>query len=327
MTNEANQRPIRAGRAYVQGTKDGALMQAALQRMQPALQRLSLLFSERSEVINRASAALQEPSHAHRRLIKAMSDAMRSADFSQLRALTDHCPELRQAAIELEAATCESHAHGQEQVNELRRRLRLDVRNLGNSFDMPMPLLGDPDLWASITPIGEHIRDTGSSHAARATRLRQSWRDVAAQLERFCDAGGPYMNQRLFSRLCGCRPSTVNKAIKQNSRLRAWKDAALKSKKQASAPRRACGDFGVILENQVAKQVEPVSHDDIDVILKKLGKQAAGNPEWLEALRNLGPAERVEIAQLYSSGDYEPSPLDDDPPDQRPRPNKFHGSV
>jgi hypothetical protein len=41
----------------------------------------------------------------------------------------------------------------------------------------------------------------------------------------------------------------------------------------------------------------------------------------------MSPEEQARIAQLYADADYEPSPLEDDPPGERPRRVKRHGRV
>lgn len=149
--------------------------------------------------------------------------------------------------------------------------------------------------------------------------------DAAAQLERYRAAGGPYLDQRTFSRLCGCQPSTVNKAIRQTTGLREWKNAALRARKQKAAPRRDSGDFDIVLDQVPAESPEPIIADDVDAIMDKLRMQATGNSEWLRALEDMAPDERARIAQLYADADYEPSPLEDDPPGQRPHQTRHHG--
>lgn len=161
----------------------------------------------------------------------------------------------------------------------------------------------------------------------KAGSRRISAQEVAAELERYRQAGGPYLDQRTLARLCGCRPATVNKAIQANPALRAWKEAALQARRQRAAPRAAAVDLDLVTARVPVEDPSVLPQEDIDRILEKLRRQAAANPEWVRALDEMSPDERVRIAQLYVDGDYELSPLEADPVPERPRRVKQHRRV
>lgn len=180
----------------------------------------------------------------------------------------------------------------------------------------------------SVSVAAEQIALNAAMRAEDGTkRSKVSVADVAVQLERYRAAGGPYLDQRTFSRLCDCQPSTVNKAIRKTTALRAWKDASLQARKQQAAPRRDSGDFVIVLDQVAAKSDQPMIADDVDVIMEKLRRQAAGNAEWLRTLEGMSSDEQARIAQLYADADYEPSPLEEDAPGRQAPKTKYRGRV
>ena len=333
MMNNDEQRPIRAGRAYQEVLQGDRAAQDAWTRVELQLRAFGELMRSTLEPPAAVRAAVTE--HAadvlqpYCDLGEALGTAL-SGDFERLRALVDAYPALRQAADELERAVQELHRGDSAEADVLSQRLQDALAGSRERLEAHTPNLDDPAFWSGIVPIGEQIRD-----ALRAVMQKQTGTDhgkisvvdVTAQLERYRAAGGPYLDQRTFSRLCGCQPSTINKAIQKKPSLRAWKDAAVRARKQGAAPRRDTGDFDIVMEQVAAKSEQPVMADEVDAIMNKLRRQAVGNPEWIRTLEEMSSDERARIAQLYADGDYEPSALEQDMPSERPRQVKRHGRV
>lgn len=332
MMNNEEQRPIRAGRAYQEVLQGDRAAQNAWMRVQAQLRvfgelmRLALepTVAARAAVTKHAASLL----HPYRDLGEALGTAL-SGDFERLRALVDAYPTLRQAADELEQAVQELHRRDSAESDALAQRLQDALASSRELIGAHPPNLDDPAFWSGIVPIGEQIRD-----AVRAVMREQGSpsrdsvgvADVIAQLERYRVAGGPYLDQRTFAQFCDCSTTTINKAVNQNVSLRQWKDGALRVRKQKAALRRDPGNFDLVIEQVAAEPVEPVLAEDVDTLLHQLRQQAATNPEWLQRI-NAMPADRqTELARLYASSDYEPSPLEEDPPG-RPRKTRYHGRV
>ncbi len=327
-------KPIRAGRAFLENIKNDPAAQAAWQRVRTGLRAVGEAMRSVLESTNAARAGaitdVSETLQRYRELGAALGTAV-SGNFERLRAVVVAYPGLREVANDLERAVRELRQRDEQQQAAVAQRLHEALADLPDPLHMlSPPTFDDPAFWSSVTPVGEQIRDAfrgGMQEQAGRKRGKVSVADVVAQLERYRVAGGPYLDQRTFSRLCGCQPSTVNKAIQKNTALRAWKDAARRARKQGAAPRRDTGDFDIVLEQVAAKSEQPVMADEVDAIMEKLRRQAARNPEWVGALDEMSPDERAKTAQLYADGDYEPSFLEPDAPGERPRKVKRHGRV
>jgi hypothetical protein len=324
--------PIRTGRAYQDALKDDPAAQVAWQRVQTQLQA----FGERVRTIlqstdaTRAAAAkrAEDSLQPYRELGAALGAAL-NGEFERLRAMAEAYPRLRQAADQLERAVRELRQRDERRCDALAERLQDAVAGVSDRFGPPLAAFEDPAFWSTIVPVGERIRDAvrdAMREQAGSQRGTASAADVVAQLERYRAAGGPYLDQRTFAQLCDCGTTTINKAIKQNVTLRRWKDAALRARRQKAAPRRDAGDFDIVTEQVAAASLEPVMAEDADRLLQELRRQAATNPEWLETIDNMSADQQARMVQLYASGDYELSPLEDDPPG-RPRKTKYHGRV
>ncbi len=333
--SDETRNPMRAGHAYLESIQNDPAAQAAWQRVRTRLQAVGETMRSAMERTNSVPAAvitnMSETLQPYRELGAALGAAIGGGNFERLRAVVSAYPGLRQAADDLERAVRDLQQRNRRSQSVVAQRVQAALSDLPDALDMlSPPAFDDPAFWSSITPVGEQVREAvrgAMQEQASEKRSKISVADVTAQLERYRVAGGPYLDQRTFSRLCGCQPSTVNKAIQKNATLRAWKDAARKAKKQGAAPRRDARDFDIVLDQAAAKSEQPVMADEIDVIMQKLRRQAAGNPEWIGTLEEMSPDQRARIAQLYADGDYEPSALEQDTPAERPRKVKRHGRV
>jgi hypothetical protein len=324
--------PIRAGRAYQDALKDDPAAQAAWQRVQTQLQAFGERVRTMLESTDAARAAVtkhvEDSLQPYRELGAALGAAL-SGEFERLRAMVKAYPGLRQAADGLERAVRELQQRDEREYDALAEQLQDAVAGVSDRFGPPPAAFEDPAFWSMIVPVGEQIRDAvrdAMREQASSQRGKASVADAVAQLERYRAAGGPYLDQRTFAQFCDCGTTTINKAIKQNSTLRRWKDAALRARKQKAAPRRDAGDFDIVTEQVAAVSVEPVMAEDVDRLLQELRRQAGANPEWLEKIDSMSADEQARLVQLYASGDYELSPLEDDPPG-RPRKTKYHRRV
>lgn len=327
------QKPIRAGQAYLDSIRNDPAAQAALRRVQAQMLAFGQALRDAAAPINavqdQLASVVSESMQAHLELGAALGEALRDCQFDRLRKLVAAYPALKTAADGLEQAALGMRRLDEERRAEIEQRFRGITSSLPDLRSLTPPAFDDPDFWSSITPIGEQIRDA----VREAMAARESRRgavgvpEVAEQLRRYRAAGGPYLDQRTFSKLCGCKSvSTVHKAIKANRDLSEWKIRAIDARSAKAGPRRASENFDIVTDRVGASSETPIPQDDVDTIMKKLSQQAQQNPEWVRALEAMSPDDRAKVAQLYADGDYEPSPLERDEPGKR-RKVRHHGRV
>lgn len=327
------QKPIRAGQAYLDSIRNDPAAQAALRRVQSQMlafgQALRDAAAPMNAVQDQLAAVVSQTAQTRLELGAALGEALRDCQFDRLRKLVAAYPELKTAADELEQAALGMRRLDEERRAEIEQRFRGITSSLPDLRSLTPPAFDDPDFWSSITPIGEQIRNAvRDAMAARESRRGTvGMGEVAEQLRRYRAAGGPYLDQRTFAKLCGCKSaSTIHKAIAANKDLDEWKNRAIEARSAKAGPRRASENFDIVTDRVGASAETPIPQDDVDTIMQKLCQQAQQNPEWVRALEAMSPDERVKVAQLYSDGDYEPSTLERDEPGKR-RKVRHHGRV
>lgn len=327
------QKPIRTGQAYLDSIRNDPTAQAALRRVQAQLHAFGQALRDTAVPINavqnQLTSLVSESMQARLELGAALGEALRDCQFDRLRKLVAAYPELKTAADELEQAALGMRRLDEERRAEIEQRFRGIILSLPDLRSLTPPAFDDPDFWSSITPIGEQISDAvREAMAARESRRGAvGMGEVAEQLRRYRAAGGPYLDQRTFSKLCGCKSaSTIHKAIAANKDLDEWKNRAIEARSAKAGPQRSSENFDIVTDRVGASSETPIPQDDVDTIMQKLCRQAQQNPEWVRALEAMSPDERAKVAQLYADGDYEPSPLERDEPGKRRR-VRHHGRV
>lgn len=313
------QKPIRAGQAYLDSIRNDPAAQAALQRVQAKLQAFGQALRDAAAPINAVqdelASVVSDSMQVYRELGAALGEALRDCQFDRLRKLVAAYPELKIAADELEQAARGMRRFDEQRRADIERRLQHVATSLPDLCSFTPPAFDDPSFWSAITPIGEQIRNSvrDAMNERGSQRGAVGVGEVTEQLRRYRAAGGPYLDQRTFSKLCGCKSaSTIHKAIAANKDLDEWKDRAVEARAAKAGPRRASENFDIVTDRVGAATETPIPQDDVDTIMQKLCQQAQQNPEWVRALEAMSPDERAKVAQLYSDGDYEPSPLERD---------------
>jgi len=137
-------RPIRAGQAFLDASDDDPKSPATLRRIQTQLQAFCAAVRALAGPMNGISAAL--------------GNAMRG-DFSQLYALVDGHPDLREAAGELEQMLAAmKETDGRRRCDIAARFERLLPALEGPMIRQVPPAFDDPQFWGTIKPVAEHIR-------------------------------------------------------------------------------------------------------------------------------------------------------------------------
>ncbi|MCH8165365.1 MAG: hypothetical protein IH889_07125 [Planctomycetes bacterium] len=187
-----------------------------------------------------------------------------------------------------------------------------------------MPLL--IDLFERIV---KEARGRGTREPAPRRATETDWRDVQRRLLEMCDKDKPYTNLRDLMKQTECRStSTVSKAIKRSTTLIAWKARYAKAK---SSP-RAIGLNEVVMDNiEQTREPDPSQAADQDYDDNEFRRliEDARTPEDRARLNAMSNAERRKIVALRRAQrlDHEPSPLEDDPPDERPKKVKEYKRV
>lgn len=331
--NEAPKHRTRAGQAFVEALQGNGAAEAAWAQVQTQLHVLgqamhrTIAWGKAGEDV--VAESVESLLQSYRELGAALGDAL-GGDFQALRTLATAHPELRTAIDELERSLRQLREPEDRRLDFVAEQLQLAVTCARDEIQLRPAFMDDPAFWSPIKPLGEQIRDIVREELRKHLHRPQTKTrvgDVVTQLKRYRAAGGPYLDQRTFAQFCNCSTTTLNKAVKQDATLRQWKDAALRSRRQKAAPRRDPGDFRIVTEQVAASEAaEPVTEEDRDRVLELLRQHASVNPSWEEEFRNMSSDQHTALVRLYLSGDFEPSPLENDPPGQR-RKNKYHGRV
>lgn len=169
-----------------------------------------------------------------------------------------------------------------------------------------------------------------SERETNANKAKQNeskhWKDIQKRLDQLRRQGEPYTNQRELATRLGCSVSVINKAINASKTLRSWMDTREGGKK----PRAIGLDELVLDKTEQAVESDPseaVPDNEINVIMARLIEQA--KPGERAKLNALGPEEQRSMAEICQKQnlDFEPSPLTDDTPGQRPCQVKQHKQV
>lgn len=158
-------------------------------------------------------------------------------------------------------------------------------------------------------------------------RSKTDWRAVQHRLLEMYSRDEPYTSIGNLAERLGCSKATIQKAIKNSTKLKGWQ--ARYKKMNVSPHASSLNEF---VADNTAQTVEcdpsdMLTDEDYDYALRRLIEEAG--PEEKARLNGLSDEEQRDLVQVfYEQGrDREPSPLEDDPPGKRPMRVKAHKRV
>lgn len=165
----------------------------------------------------------------------------------------------------------------------------------------------------SLTQWHRSIKAYEELHSKK--RNETDWRDVQHRLLELYDRGDPYTSIGDLAKRLGCAKATIQKAIKDSTKLKGWQARHTKAK---GSP-RASSLTAVVTDNTAqTAESDPsaiLTDEDIDNAMRRLIEEAG--PEEKARLNGLSEDERRTLVRVFyeQNLDQEPSPLEDDPPD------------
>ncbi len=194
--------------------------------------------------------------------------------------------------------------------------------------------------------VAEHGTDGSAETPTDTATPDTDWRDVQRRLMELYERRDPYTSIGDLAKRLGCAKATIQKAmnpdqsalsgltedekaiaIQNAEQLRKWQ--AQRSKGKATL--RATSLTEVVSDNTPqtveANPSDVVTDDDVEKAMRHLIEEA--KPEERAKLNDLDAEGRRAMAQTYYAHklDEEPSPLEDDPPDKRPKQVKEYKRV
>lgn len=171
-----------------------------------------------------------------------------------------------------------------------------------------------------------HVRLTDEKGRNRVARLRTNlnttisepkvktaktdWRDVQRRLLVLYDRSDSYTTIVDLATRMKCSPSTIHKAIKNSTKLKAWQASYKKGKKSQIAS--SLNEFvqDNVRDKDVVDPSDVMTDEDIDKAMRQLIEQA--EPEEKNKLNNLSQDEQRQLAKVYyqQNLDIDASPLD-----------------
>jgi hypothetical protein len=158
---------------------------------------------------------------------------------------------------------------------------------------------------------------------SKVQRSKVTWQEVQPALLAKRERGEPFKGVRAYAREFGCSWSTVKSAIAKSPSLKGWK-----ARHGPKAAPKASTIGGAIADDTAQSREAPpedaLPDEEVDAIMDHLMDRAA-EPER-EKMRRKDAAERRELARTFLSQkrEYEPSPLEPDDLDRRPRRVRQH---
>ncbi len=165
----------------------------------------------------------------------------------------------------------------------------------------------------------EHTGSEASSVPAtgepRALRMSKEEANIVARRLLDADLDFAKKSQREWAAAIGCSEGLVNSL--------AVRKAVMEKRRENATPKAHKPPKAVSLTDKMAavtgRNDDPSNTADTDAIMRKL--MAAAKPEERQKLNDMTPDERRELAKVYAEqeADVEPSPLEVDPPSDRPK--------